>query len=131
MKRCPKCSMEINARTLMCPSCGFNPGLNNQLNLSYEIGDRVLLGALCLTIGLIAWGMCIYFWGLPGTLFSHIGFELMFTLLSLAVLGLTWAVFTPEFIKKILFDHAMKTLMVYTVLLLVTMGLFVLQFWHK
>jgi hypothetical protein len=85
--------------------------MNKKILLSKNIGDRCLLGALCLTTSLV-FGSLVYYFISSGKkdFYYFVLFDLSLSLAVLSLLGFIWAVATPKYLEKIIEDRSKKIL---------------------
>ena len=100
--------------------------MNEKKFLDNTMGGRILLGALCLSTSL-AFGSLVYYFISSGekNIFHFVLYELSFLLTVLSLLGLTWAIATPQFLEKIIYDNSKKALFIAAIVLIATALFFI------
>lgn len=91
---------------------------NNKTLLSKNLGDRILLGLLCLTICL-TFGSLVYYFIFTGKkdIYYLVLFDLSFSLSVLSFLGILWAIATPKYLERIIEGTAKKILILGAIIL--------------
>jgi hypothetical protein len=85
----------------------------NMIVLKRGFGDRILLGSLSMTMIIIFGSMAAYFIKTEEkSIISTLGFEFSFVAMFISVLGLSWAVATPQFIEKIIEKQIYKVIVI-------------------
>lgn len=92
---------------------------NNKNLLSKNLGDRILLGLLCLII-FLTFGSLVYYFIFTGKkdIYYLVLFDLSFSLSVLSFLGILWAIATPKYLERIIEDKAKKILILGNIILL-------------
>jgi hypothetical protein len=102
------------------------------LILPRNIGDRILLFALSLTLwlltGLPIIGTLFFGWPMPSTISGWAIYELAWIVFSLTSLSIVWSVARPPAIEGMLQRTAIRALLVFGILHLVVMVAFILVF---